>query len=89
MGRFTISFTERAAGDAADLDASVASRIREAIETKLAVDPEHFGKPLRHSLTGLRVLRVGEWRILFTLAHGCVIVVTIRHRKKGYGDLSA
>jgi mRNA-degrading endonuclease RelE of RelBE toxin-antitoxin system len=40
-------------------------RICKAIETKLIVDPFHFGKPLRYSLYHLRSLRVGDYRVLY------------------------
>ena len=70
------------------LDATVRLLILEAIETKLMTVPEAFGKPLRHTLRSLRTLRVGDWRVIYQLSGEIVYVVTIRHRRKGYGDLS-
>lgn len=71
------------------LDHSVRLAVLQAIELKLMIAPEAFGKPLRHTLRLLRVLRVGDWRIVYQLSGDEVYVVTIRHRKKGYGNLGA
>ena len=70
------------------LDTSVKIAIVQAIENKLMIAPEAFGKPLRHTLRLLRTLRVGDWRVVYQLSGETVYVVAIRHRKKGYDDLS-
>jgi mRNA interferase RelE/StbE len=61
-------------------------RIRQAIETKLARDPIHFGKPLRYSLSGQRSLRVGDYRVLFLAdaQERSVSVTAIGHRRDIY-----
>lgn len=58
-------------------------RIRQAIETKLALDPIHFGKPLRYSLSGQRSLSVGDNRVLFLadVLERTVKVTAIGHRR--------
>ncbi len=71
------------------LDTSVRLSILQAIELKLMTAPEAFGKPLRHTLRLLRVLRVGDWRVIYQLSGEDVYVVTIRHRKEGYGNIVA
>lgn len=87
MSGYAIRFTKHAEDDAVCLDAAVLFRIHTAIETKLAVDPERFGKPLRHALRGLRALRVGDWRIIFKIEpNNIIVVLSVRHRGKGYGD---
>ncbi len=70
------------------LDPTVRLIIVQAIELKLMVAPEAFGKPLRHTLRLLRALRVGDWRVVYQLSGETVYVVTIRHRKQGYGNLA-
>lgn len=70
------------------LDPSIQAIIRQSIELKLMTAPEAFGKPLRHTLRLLRALRVGDWRVIYQLSGQVVYVVTIRHRKKGYGDFA-
>jgi mRNA interferase RelE/StbE len=67
---------------------AVKKRIRKTLETKLAIDPVRFGKPLRHSLHHLRSLRVGDYRVLYHLDHVAmtVSVVSIGHRRDVYDD---
>jgi len=62
--------------------------IRKAIEKKLTVDPVNFGKPLRYSLKGYRRLRVGDYRVIYKIDEGrvIVIIVDIDHRKDIYEE---
>jgi addiction module RelE/StbE family toxin len=67
------------------LSKDVRSRIRKAIEHKLAVHPVEFGKPLRYSFKGARRLRVGDWRVAYTIEPpDVVLIVKIAHRKEVY-----
>jgi mRNA interferase RelE/StbE len=59
-------------------------RIRKAIEVKLTSDPELFGKPLRHSLKGLRSLRIGDYRVIFVIQKQEVQILAIAHRSTVY-----
>ncbi|MBU2523803.1 type II toxin-antitoxin system RelE/ParE family toxin [Patescibacteria group bacterium] len=59
-------------------------RIRQAIEIKLSVEPEKFGKPLRKSLKGYRKLRVGDYRIVFRIVGSKIKVLLIKHRSVVY-----
>ena len=86
---YAIRFTKRAEDEAVALDATILSRIRMAIETKLIVDPERFSKPLRYTLRGLRVLRVGDWRVIFKIETHTVVILSVRNRKEGYGNIGA
>ncbi len=67
------------------LSKSDSIRVQEAIEKKLRYNPIEFGKPLRYSLKGVRSLRVGDIRIIFTIQNLTVLIVKIGHRKKVYG----
>jgi mRNA-degrading endonuclease RelE of RelBE toxin-antitoxin system len=60
--------------------------IKRAIETRLAVDPVAYGKPLRYSLTGHRRLRVGDYRIVYRVdsRRRAVVISVIKHRKDVY-----
>lgn len=62
----------------------VQKRIKKAIEEKLAVSPEVFGKPLRKSLAGYRKLRVGDYCIVFRIPGEEVRIVLIDHRSVVY-----
>ena len=67
------------------LSKAVQRRIKQAIETKLSSHPIEFGKPLRYSLKGARRLRVGDYRVIFTIEPDAVIlIVKIAHRREVY-----
>jgi mRNA interferase RelE/StbE len=71
--------------DIPKLSRDVRSRIRRAIEDKLATHPIEFGKPLRYSLRGARRLRVQDWRVIYIIEpEGVVLIVKIGHRKDVY-----
>ena len=58
--------------------------IEEAIRRKLMTNPHAFGKPLRHSLKGVRALRVGDYRVLYEIRHATVYIGAIKHRSFEY-----
>jgi len=70
--------------DIAALPKSAKALIKEAIETRLTLDPIGFGKPLRYSLKGHRRLRVSDYRVVYRIENDTVIVVAIKHRKDVY-----
>lgn len=65
------------------------TRIRHAIERKIAVDPLIFGKPLRTPFAGLRSLRVGDYRIIYLIKKDSVEIVMFGHRSTIYSDLNS
>ena len=65
---------------------SAKNRIKKAIEEKLTRNPVEFGKPLRYSLKGCRRLRVGDFRVIYTIDRQTVLIVKIGHRKEIYED---
>jgi mRNA interferase RelE/StbE len=64
-------------------------RIRRAIESRLMTAPHEYGLPLRKSLGGYWKLRVGDLRIVFKVEGATVYVLSIRHRKIVYEDVTA
>lgn len=60
--------------------------IRKAIEEKLAVEPEAFGKPLQFSLRGHRRLRVGDYRVICRIEGHTVKIIRIAHRSVVYKE---
>ncbi len=63
-------------------------KIKKAIENKIAVFPEMFGKPLRRTLRGYRSLRVGDYRIVFRVEDKIVKIFYIDHRSVIYKNTS-
>ena len=66
------------------LDPPVRNRIRSAIEKRLGRHPEKYGQPLRQSLSGLRKLRVGDWRVIYLIRGSEVWILRIGHRREVY-----
>lgn len=64
----------------------VKSLIKRAIEERLKVDPVYFGTPLKQNLKGLMKLRVGNYRIIYSVKKDIVIVfvIAIGYRKEVY-----
>ena len=62
--------------------------LRRAIEEKLMIDPVRFGVPLRRTLKGLMKLRVGDYRIIYSIQKKTVVVYIIKigHRREVYGS---
>ncbi|TSC57294.1 MAG: hypothetical protein Greene041662_990 [Candidatus Peregrinibacteria bacterium Greene0416_62] len=61
-------------------------RIKRAVEGKLTVRPEIFGKPLRQSPSGCRSLRVGDYRVIFRIKGTTVEIVLFGHRSAIYKE---
>mgnify|MGYP001613205320 CR=1 FL=1 len=59
-------------------------KVRRAIEERLTPHPDLYGKPLRRSLKGYRKLRVGDWRVIFKIERGRVMILVIQHRSAVY-----
>lgn len=76
---FDLSYHQKVVDDIALLGTKEKQHIRQAIETKLVVAPLQFGKPLQYSLSGLRALRVGDYRVVFKLQKSTIIVLLIAH----------
>ena len=67
--------------DIPKLDKKTKSRIKKSIETKLIESPELYSSPLRNTLSGKRKLRVGDYRIIFSVRGKIIRILIIRHRK--------
>lgn len=74
--------------DIPTLPKTMRERIRNAIETRLTVDPVGLGKPLRYSFVGHRRIRVGDYRIIYRIdaEKKKVTIILIKHRKDVYGE---
>ena len=59
-------------------------RVKKAIETRLVVDPEKYGQPLKGNLKGYRKLRIGEYRIVYKVVEDEISILGIRHRREIY-----
>jgi len=81
---YTITYHHDISADIKRIPNPHKKRLQTAIEQKLSVDPVLHGKPLQFSLSGLRSLRVGDYRVVFQLLPQEVFVVLIAHRATVY-----
>jgi len=72
--------------DLARIAAKARARIRRALEERAAVDPARYGKPLRFTLRGLWSLRVGAYRVIYSIQGEEVCVLKIGHRREVYRE---
>ena len=66
------------------IDAKLQTRIRNAIERRLATEPHQYAEPLRKTLHGYWKLRVGDYRVVFKIIGKEVWILGIIHGKKVY-----
>ncbi|MCK5060127.1 MAG: type II toxin-antitoxin system RelE/ParE family toxin [Candidatus Pacebacteria bacterium] len=60
------------------------NRVKIAVENKIVIDPVLYGTPLRGVYKQYWKLRVGNWRIVYTLRRKAVYILIIAHRKDVY-----
>ncbi|MBA3421530.1 MAG: type II toxin-antitoxin system RelE/ParE family toxin [Thermoleophilaceae bacterium] len=75
--------TRRARNDLEALPETVRDAVLETL-TLIGAEPERAGKKLVGRLEGLWSARVGNYRVLYTVEAGRVIVRVIRHRAVAY-----
>ena len=74
--------------DLPSIDRASQKRISQIIENKLMVNPSYFGKPLRYQKSGQYSLRVGDYRIVYTIdvKDHRVTILAIGHRRDIYEE---
>jgi len=79
-----IQYTQKAAKSILKLNPSIRDRIKKEIE-KLESDP-NLGKQLIGVLSGLRSLRVGDYRVIYKKEFNelIILVIAVGHRKSIY-----
>jgi mRNA-degrading endonuclease RelE of RelBE toxin-antitoxin system len=70
--------------DIPSLGTADARAIHTALSSKLTTHPATFGKPLRSPQHGFWSLRVGSYRVIYTIHDALVTVISIEHRKDVY-----
>jgi addiction module RelE/StbE family toxin len=84
---FEVEYHPKVARDLKHISHPIQKILRRAIETKIAVAPEMYGKPLQFSLRGARSMRVGDYRIIFVITQKVVRIAMIGHRAKVYDEV--
>ena len=86
---FAIEYLEQVKKhDIPALPKAVKTQLRKAIEKKLITNPQLFGKPLRFNFSGLRRIRVGDYRVIYCINsdENIVTITAIGHRKDVYDE---
>lgn len=78
-----LRLTRRAKDDLTACPEPVREAVLETLDL-IAVEPESVGKQLVGRLEGLWSARVGNYRVLYTIEEGGVVVRAIRHRAVAY-----
>lgn len=73
--------------DLPKIDKKNKATIKKAIEERLAVQPEAYGKPLQRTLKGYWKLRVGDFRVVFKTIGDEILILAIMHRKNIYSKV--
>jgi mRNA interferase RelE/StbE len=60
-----------------------------AIEERLTKAPEKCGKPLRFILKGLRSLRIGAYRVIYSIQPSYVWIMMMGHRRDVYAMMES
>jgi len=80
---YNIVFKRSVSKDLKRLGTHVAGRVLDKIESELSRAPERF-PALRGPFAGLRKCRIGDYRVIYIVTGGDVIVLRICHRREAY-----
>jgi mRNA interferase RelE/StbE len=85
--RFEVVYDIKAEKHLLQINRLMQNRIKKAIEERLMIAPNDFGKPLTKEWKDHRRLRVGDYRIIYKVIENKVIVfiVDIDLRRDIYG----
>jgi mRNA interferase RelE/StbE len=85
---WSLQFLPEALKELKKLDRSVAARIIETLERRIAVleDPRTRGKPLKAGHEGYWRWRIGEYRVIGLVEDGrlAIIIIRVAHRSRAY-----
>lgn len=79
-----IEWTKEALDDLQTIDRPIVKRIL----NKISYLSQHFSsivpEPLSHDLAGTFKLRIGDWRVIYTIETDAIVIQAIDHRKQIY-----
>ena len=80
---YNIVYKKSVERDLKKLSKAEVARILDQIEGELAKNAEAY-PPLKGSFAGLRKYRVGDYRVIFAIMGGDVLILRIGHRREIY-----
>ncbi|MBI2607291.1 MAG: type II toxin-antitoxin system RelE/ParE family toxin [Candidatus Doudnabacteria bacterium] len=88
MSAFKIAYHHQVVSlDLPKLSSEWKAKIKRAVEERLTIHPDLYGRPLRRSLKGYRKLRVGDYRVIFKIEKNTVKILIIEHRSVVYSRI--
>jgi len=83
---YSIQWHDKALDDLQHFDKPIAVRIISKVQETLSQDPIRLGKPLRGQFKGLYRYRIGDYRVIYRVDQGTVIIFVVRvgHRREIY-----
>lgn len=84
---FLLVYHPLVARDIVDFNKDIRQRLAKAIEERLSVHPESYGKPLRGDLAGYWTLRVGDYRVVYRVVKREVWIFAIINRRDVYSEV--
>lgn len=73
--------------DISGINQNILRIIKRAIERRLLVSPQSYGRPLVGNLSGFWKLRVGDYRVIFKVVKDEIWIYGILDRKNAYFDV--
>ena len=84
---YKIAFKKSVARDLKRLDKDQAERILERIEQDLPEKANTFPL-LTGKFAGLRKLRIGDYRVVYTIIEDTALILRVRHRREAYRNIT-
>ena len=81
---FKAEWTDKAVRDLEKLDRPVASRIIKKISWFISNSDRMTPEPLSGDFKGMFKLRIGDWRVIYTLKDDYAVIQFVGHRKDIY-----
>ncbi|OGY28739.1 MAG: hypothetical protein A3A61_00865 [Candidatus Woykebacteria bacterium RIFCSPLOWO2_01_FULL_43_14] len=82
---YTLKFSKNAAKQISKLDNLVKSKVKEALESKLIMDPVNHSTGLTgFEIKEARRFRVGTYRVIFVIADDAIEILRVGHRRDIY-----
>ena len=81
---YKLLFHHNISDDLSKISHDIRRRILKAIQNKVLIFPDKYGKPLRKPLAGYWKLRVGDFRIVYKITKSEIWILAIMHRKEIY-----
>lgn len=83
---YSVEFTRQAEEDLARLDKTIAQHIANKIDWLSQSMESIIPAPLKGQFRGKYKLRVGDWRVIYSLEHSSqlITIYAVRHRREVY-----